>query len=235
MFLKQSNDGINYIDQIAQYALEIKTFISEIRSWLNLPEDADLKTISDALFSKTKDVDLEAIIDDLGEIVVNLRAEIRGMESSLLEKTITANISSYSLYEVLSSFDQLLAKRTEFLSDADYLDFLVSSIRKIKDVDFFCKADIISSNAEEITRLQNVLSDKIEQITELKFKIMESLSRDCVPDLVDFDRFLETFESKFNTIKEKADKFDYLVRCGAIKEAGNSLSSSAAFHLTYGK
>lgn len=236
MFLKQSNSGFAYLQEFAESALELKKFIDFMKAKFELSEDSGLEDIQNKVEQLFREwISSSNLTSEFEEVAANLRKENNALLASIAEKELVANISSFTLYEVLSAISTLLDSRNLFLQEEDYFAYIISTLTKIKNVDLLQKGDIISSQNDEIRRLESVLERKVEDFSTLKIQIAELFSNGCAPDLANFDRDFKFFKKEIEELKIKAAKYDFLIARGAVKEVGNTLSSTGNFYLTYGK
>lgn len=236
MFLKQSSSGFAYLEKFAESAIELKNFIDDLKTRFDLPEDSGLLEIQDKieqLFSEWINKSDSAAESE--EIILQLRNQNNKLISEVAEKNLTANISSYMLYEVLEHIKTLLNSRKDFLDEADYFNHVILVLNKLKDAEILKYGDVISEKSDEITRLKNALEMKIEAYSLLKLQVAELFSDGCAPNLSNFEKNFGKFQKELMVIKEKAAKYDFLIARGAIKEVGNDISSSGHFYLHYGK
>jgi len=236
MFLKESNKGFSYLEQFAESALQLKNFIDYLKTKLGLSEDSDLVAIQE----KVSDLIAESMAKtqstwDLEEVVLQLRKQNSRLLASLTEERLTANISSYMLYEALEFVKSLLDNRKDFIDDSDYLNHLVASLSKLKNNEILQPSDVVTVQYDEISRLKTTLEAKIEAYSHLKLQVAELFSRGCAPDLSNFERDFGKFIKEISLIKEKANKYNFLIDKGVIKEVDSNISGTGNFYLHYGK
>lgn len=233
MFLKTPT-STNYLEQLLESAAEIKEFFYTLRQDLNLTEDASLKEIiEEILILKQNQDKSESKLVENSDIIIELRSRVNELLADIMEKELTANVSSFALYEFLSSIGFILDARKEFIEDAEYLTYITRALKNIKNADVMKNSHVLSEQAEQIRVLQANLNRKVEDYSKLKLQMAELFSFDCVPNLSTFDKDFESFKKELAALKLQAAKYKFLINQGVVKEVGKSISAASQFHVTY--
>lgn len=233
MFLNSNSQGISYLEELLKSATEVKKFLDQLKEKFNLDDNSSIWDIN------AKITELSINYSELLLEYTSIKEDSRYSQESytkllaeLAEKELSSNIANFTLYELISSIVQLVNSKSEFQSEQAYFEYVLLVLDKLKDVDVLKRKDTLAEQAEEINKLKTLLENRIEEHLNLKHQIM-SLFPDKKSNGFEND-FIE-FKEDFTSVKDKAAKYDYLLSIGAIKEVGNTISSKAAFYVTYGK
>ena len=233
MFLKQSSDGLAYLEQLFNSAVELKTLIEKLQSTLNLP-NADLETICVHVQALKEELDSKseklAAIEDENSYS---QATYNKLLAELAVKELSANIANFSIFELIGTLNQLINSKKDYISRDDYLEHVHITLSKIVNLDVLKKKDILYEKNSRIAELEKKLEQILLSLSELKMKVAALFTSECVPDIGKFEDNFAKFQETLTADKLAASKYRYLLSTGMVKEVNGTISSNQQFHVNY--
>ncbi len=216
---------------------ELKSFLDVIKNKLSLPEDSTVLDIKAAVLSQFSDYSFATL--ELTRAESSLRffkEEMPKLRAELLGNQLNLNVAEFTLFELLSGIDNMLEISATFDSAESAKEFLVVSLREIRNIDIAKKQKSVEKLHEEIALLKSKLQDKLEHYHILKNMVGEII---CDLEESSFDLSLDRCKNGLDKLKEDATIFRMLVEQNYIKieSVGDEmrLVSNSNFNLKYDK